>query len=73
MAAILVHERMRIKEIEYEAAEIRQVRRDINAAHRHITRLATLGDSARASSDGKGQTVPVTDFSACAPTACCKP
>ena len=45
MAAILVHERMRIKEIEYEAAEIRQVRRDINAAHRHITRLATLGES----------------------------
>ena len=45
MAAILVHERMRIKEIEYEAAEIRQVRRDINAAHRHITRLATLSES----------------------------
>ena len=45
MAAILVHERMRIKEIEYEAAEIRQVRRDINAAHRRITRLATLGES----------------------------
>ena len=45
MAAILVHERQRIREIEAESAEIRQVRRDINAAHRHITRLATLGES----------------------------
>lgn len=38
MAAILVHERERIREIEAESAEIRQVRRDIN-------RLATLGES----------------------------
>lgn len=45
MAAILVHERQRIREIEVESAEIRQVRRDINAAHRDITRLATLGES----------------------------
>ena len=45
MAAILVHERERIREIEAESAEIRQVRRDINAVHRHITRLATLGES----------------------------
>ena len=45
MAAILVHERQRIREIEVESAEIRQVRRDINTAHRHITRLATLGES----------------------------
>ena len=45
MAAILVHERERIRDIEAESAEIRQVRRDINAAHRHITRLATLGES----------------------------
>ena len=45
MAAILVHERERIREIEAESAEIRQVRRDINTAHRHITRLATLGES----------------------------
>ena len=45
MAAILVHERKRIREIEAESAEIRQVRCDINAAHRHITRLATLGES----------------------------
>lgn len=45
MGAIVVHERERIREIEAESAEIRQVRRDINAAHRHITRLATLGES----------------------------
>lgn len=45
MAAILVHERQRIREIEAESAEIRQVRRDINTAHRHITRLSTLGES----------------------------
>ena len=45
MAAILVHERERIRKIEAESAEIRQVRRDINVSHRHITRLATLGES----------------------------
>ena len=45
MAAILVHERERIREIEAEFAEIQDVRRDINAAHRHITRLAILGES----------------------------
>ena len=45
MAAILVHERQRIREIEAESAEIRQVRCDIDDAHRHITRLATLGES----------------------------
>ena len=45
MVAILIHERERIKKIEAESAEIRQVRRDINTAHSHITRLATLGES----------------------------
>ena len=45
MAAILVHERERIREIEAESAEIRQVRRDINAAHRRIMELAILGES----------------------------
>ena len=44
MVAILVHERKRIKEIEAESAEIRQVRRSINTAHRRITGLATLGE-----------------------------
>lgn len=45
MVAILVHERERIREIEAESAEIQDVRRDINTVHRHITRLATLGES----------------------------
>lgn len=45
MAAILVHERERIRGIEAESAEIRQVRRDINAAHRRIMELAILGES----------------------------
>ena len=44
MAAILVHERERVREIEAESAEIRQVRSDINSVHRHITRLAILGE-----------------------------
>ena len=45
MAAILVHERKRVRDIEAESVEIRQVRRDINTAHRRITRFATLGES----------------------------
>ncbi len=45
MTIILIYERERIREIEAESAEIRQVRRDINTADRHITRLATLGES----------------------------
>lgn len=45
MTAILVHERERIREIEAESIEIQNVRRDINTVHRHITRLATLGES----------------------------
>lgn len=44
MASILVHEQQRIREIEAESAEIRQLRRDINTVHRHITRLALLGE-----------------------------
>ena len=45
MAAILIHERKQIKEIEAESAEIRQVRRDINVAHYRIMELATFGES----------------------------
>ena len=45
MTAILVHERERIREIKAESIEIRQVRRDINTAHRRIMELATLGES----------------------------
>lgn len=45
MIAILVHERQRMREIEAETAEIHRVRRDINTVHRHITELATQGES----------------------------
>lgn len=45
MALILVYERNQIQKIETESAEIRQVRRNINAVHQHITRLALLGES----------------------------
>ena len=41
---ILMYERERIKEVEAESAEIRQVRRNINMVHRRITRLALLGE-----------------------------
>ena len=44
MAAILVHERKRIREIEAGTETIRQVRRDISEAHRCITRLALFGE-----------------------------
>ena len=44
MVGITVHERERIREIEAESAEIRQVRCDINTAHSQITRLALLGE-----------------------------
>ena len=44
MTTILLHERKRIREIEAESKEIQNVRRDINAAHRRITRLALLGE-----------------------------
>ena len=45
MAAILLHERTRTREIASETDEIRSVRRSINAAHRQITVLATMGES----------------------------
>ena len=48
MTAILVFDRARISEIEKEGTEIRAVRRDINAVHRRITELATLGESVMA-------------------------
>ena len=44
MVGITVHERERIREIEAESAEIRQVRCDINTAHSQITQLALLGE-----------------------------
>lgn len=48
MAAILVHERQRMREIEAETTKLRLIRHDINTAHRHITKLATLGESVMA-------------------------
>lgn len=44
MAAILIHERRRMREIEAETANINLVRRGINTAHRRITGLAILGE-----------------------------
>lgn len=46
MAAIMFHERNRVDKIEEEMIEIREANQTINAAHRHITVLATLGESA---------------------------
>lgn len=45
MTSILLQERDRLQKIEMESEEIRTVRRDINSVHRHITKLATLGES----------------------------
>ena len=45
MAAIMFHERNRVHRIEEEITEIREANQTINAAHRHITILATLGES----------------------------
>ena len=44
MVAILVHERKRMHEIETEAGEIQEIRRNITVAQRSITTLATLGE-----------------------------
>lgn len=41
MAAILVHERGRMREIEAETGEIQEIRRDITVAQRSITTLAS--------------------------------
>ena len=46
MAAIMFHERNRVDKIEEDMIEIREANQIINAAHRHITVLATLGESA---------------------------
>lgn len=44
MAAILVHERGRMREIKAETGEIQEIRRDITLAQRSIITLATLGE-----------------------------
>lgn len=45
MAATLLHERKRLREIEAETVKIRSVRLDINKAHSRITGLAIRGES----------------------------
>lgn len=46
MAATMFHERIRVHRIEKEISDIREANRTIIAAHRFITVLATLGESA---------------------------
>lgn len=46
MAATMLHERSRVHKIEKEIIGVREANQTINAAHRHITVLATLGESA---------------------------
>lgn len=46
MAAVMFHERDRIGKVEGEMLRVREANRSINAAHRHITVLATSGESA---------------------------
>ena len=46
MAAIMLYERNRVQNIESGITEIREANRTINTAHRYITILATLGESA---------------------------
>lgn len=43
-AIIGVYERNHLQKIENSVHEIRRVRQDINIAHRHVARLATLGE-----------------------------
>ena len=44
MAGILLHERERIREIETESKDIREIAKNINKVHRYITELATQGE-----------------------------
>lgn len=70
MVAILVHKRERIREIEAESVEIRQVRRGINTTHSCITRLSLLGESVISWNEADYHH---SISNACAPTASCKP
>lgn len=45
MAAILIHERQRMREIEADVSEIRKMRQCISVVQHHITKLAILGES----------------------------
>ena len=67
MAAILIYERQRMREIEAETANINLVRRGINTAHRRITGLATLGEGVVIGTKRTICTIVTTDFK---PTVC---
>ena len=45
MATILIHERQRMREIEVEASEIREIRQCISVIQHHITKLAISGEN----------------------------
>lgn len=45
MTAILLHERSRMREIETETFEIRELRQNVNSVYRQITELTTYGES----------------------------
>lgn len=45
IAAILIYERIQLKELEGETLIIQRIQGDINTAHRRITMLATYGES----------------------------
>lgn len=45
MVAIVLHERKRVAEIEQESITIFQTQSNISTTHRHITVLATFGES----------------------------
>lgn len=45
MTTILIYEQQRIREIEVETSEIRNMRQNMNAIHRHITTLSISGES----------------------------
>ena len=45
MVAIVLHERKRVSEIEQESITIFQTQSNISTTHRHITVLATFGES----------------------------
>ena len=44
IAGILLHEQERIREIEMESRDIREIAKNINKVHRSITELATQGE-----------------------------
>lgn len=46
MVTVLLHERKRVMEIESDTHAIHQVQHDVNSIHRHITLLATYGETA---------------------------